>query len=92
MVDITITIRIFKEDSLFIAHTPELDVSSCGETENEAKENLIEAVRLFLEEAAHMGTLDQVLEEAGFKKQAEHIRAPIAVIRKVEISLPFLHA
>ena len=43
--------------------TPLLDVSSCGGTKEKAAKNLKEAVRLFLEEAAKMGTLDQILEK-----------------------------
>ena len=59
--DIRFTAQIFKEGRLFVAHTPELDVSSCGGTMEKAAKNLKEAVRLFLEEAAKMGTLDQIL-------------------------------
>jgi len=64
--DIHFTTQIFKEGRIFVAHTPELDVSSCGGTKDRAARNLKEAVRLFLEEAAKMGTLDQILEEAGY--------------------------
>lgn len=57
------TTQIFKEGRLFVAHTPELDVSSCGGTKDRALKNLKGAVRLFLGEAEKMGTLDQILEE-----------------------------
>jgi len=63
--DIQFTIQIFKEGRLYVAYAPELDISSCGGTEAKAKKNLLEAVHLFLEEADRMGTLDQILEEAG---------------------------
>jgi predicted RNase H-like HicB family nuclease len=62
---IRFTTQIFKEGRSFVAHTPELDVSSCGGTKDRALKNLKEAVRLFLEEAGNMGTLNQILEEAG---------------------------
>ena len=64
--EIQFTTQVFKEGESFVAHTPELDVSSCGESEKEALKNLKEAVTLFLEEADKMGTLNQILEEAGF--------------------------
>ena len=54
------------EFTAFVAYSPQLDVSSCGETRQQARRNLLEAVRLFLEEAGKMGTLEQILEEAGF--------------------------
>lgn len=44
---------------------PELGVYSQGETIEEAKANLTEAVELYLESAKELGILGEVLEEAG---------------------------
>ncbi len=66
--DIQFTTRIFKEGRTFVAHAHELDVSSCGPTKEKAQRNLKEAVRLFLEEAEKTGTLQTILDEAGYKK------------------------
>jgi len=43
---IHLTSTIFKEGRMFVAHTPELDVPSCGTTREKALKNLKEAVRL----------------------------------------------
>ena len=59
---------IFKEGQTFIAYSPKLDISSCGDTVDRARQNLKTAVRLFLEEAEKMGTLDDILREAGYEK------------------------
>ena len=67
--EIQFTTQIFKEGRTFVAHTPELDVSSCGGTKEKAMRNLKEAVRLFLEEAEKMGTLERILEEASAQRQ-----------------------
>jgi predicted RNase H-like HicB family nuclease len=56
----------FKEGTAIIAYCPELDVSSCGNDIEHARANLKTAVRLFVEEAQKMGTLDDILEESGF--------------------------
>ena len=64
--DIQFTTDIFKEGAQYVGHTPELDLSSCARTETKARDNLIEAVRLFLEEAGKMGTLEQLLQESGY--------------------------
>jgi predicted RNase H-like HicB family nuclease len=61
--EIQFTTQIFKEGRAYVAHTPELDVSSCGGTKERALKNLKEAVRLFLDEAGKMGTLDRILED-----------------------------
>ena len=71
--EIKFTTRIFKEGRSFVAHTLELDVSSCGGTKEKALKNLKEAVRLFLEEAGKMGTLDQILQEAGYTRNKQAI-------------------
>jgi predicted RNase H-like HicB family nuclease len=63
IMQIQFTTRIFKEGRTYVAHTLELDVSSCGGSQEKALKNLKEAARLFLEEAEKMGTLKQILEE-----------------------------
>jgi len=42
---------------------PELNVSSFGDTIQDAKKGLSEAIALFLEECERMGTLEDILEE-----------------------------
>ena len=64
--EIQFTTQIFKEGRSFVAYTRELDLSSCGDTGQKTLQNLKEAVCLFLEEAGKMGTLEQVLAEAGY--------------------------
>jgi predicted RNase H-like HicB family nuclease len=44
---------------------PQLGVASQGETIDEAKRNIVEAVELYFESAKALGILDEVLEEAG---------------------------
>jgi len=58
----------FAEDGgRIVALCPPLDVMSQGATEHEARENLAEAVQLFIESCFERGTLDQVLKECGGK-------------------------
>lgn len=60
------TSQLFTEDGQIVAVCPELNVSSFGDTIDEALASLQEAVTLFLEECQEMGTLEEVLEEAGY--------------------------
>ncbi len=55
------TEQLMREGEMVVAYCPELDVSSCGHTAEEARSNLQTALRLFVEEAANMGTLKQIL-------------------------------
>jgi predicted RNase H-like HicB family nuclease len=66
MMNLSIKVEIFKEDDVYVALSPELNVSSFGDTIDEAKESIKEAIEAFLEECHEMGTLDEVLEESGF--------------------------
>ena len=48
----TFTAAIHKEGDLYVAPCPELDIASQGETIETARENLREAIELFLETAS----------------------------------------
>jgi len=63
--------EVFIEGDVYVALCPELNVSSFGDTIDEAKTSLKEAVEAFVEECEVMGTLEEVLEEAGFNKRLE---------------------
>ena len=63
------TSELFEEDGCIVAICPELNVSSYGESASRALDALKEAVELFLEECLRMGTLDMVLEEAGYRRE-----------------------
>lgn len=70
MQDIAYTVHTFKEGETYVAYVPELDLSSCGATTDDAQRNIREAVQGFLETSTAMGTLDEILEEAGYQKNA----------------------
>ena len=43
MHNLSFTIHLFREGDTYVAHVPELDVSSCGETEEKARVNIKDA-------------------------------------------------
>jgi hypothetical protein len=91
--EIQFTTRIFKEGRTFVAQALELDVSSCGGSKERVLRNLKEAVRLFLEEAEKMGTLEQILEEAGYGRRKQKMTRPSFVsVQRVTLALPLTHA
>lgn len=67
MQDIAVTVHIFREGDMYVAHVPELDVSSCGRTIEETRRNIQDAVKGFLDTAKETGTLHDVLEESGYQ-------------------------
>ena len=62
-------VEIFREGDLYVSLCPELNVSSFGETVEKARHSLYEAIEAFIEECEAMGTLEEVMEEAGFVKE-----------------------
>jgi predicted RNase H-like HicB family nuclease len=76
MQDISFTVHTFKEGKMYVAYVPELDLSSCGATDEEARKNIRDAVRGFVEASAEMGTLAEILEEAGYERTGDMWQAP----------------
>ena len=60
--------EIFPDDGCFVGFCRKLDVSSFGDTVEDAGRSLQEAVELFLEGCKELGTLDDILSESGFGK------------------------
>lgn len=73
---LTYTTELLKEGETYIAYSPEFDLSSCGDTPEQARSALKVAVALFVEEARRMGTLDRILEESGYRKEDTRWEAP----------------
>jgi predicted RNase H-like HicB family nuclease len=70
------TVQIWREGSQFIAHAMPLDLASSGTTPQSARTALDEAVELFLKTAQQHGTLDDVLEDAGYENVGTGWRCP----------------
>jgi predicted RNase H-like HicB family nuclease len=69
MTKVTFRAEILQEGDLYVGLCPELNVSSFGETIEEARRSLYEAMEAFIEECESMGTLEDVMNEAGFVKE-----------------------
>ncbi len=87
MISIDFDIVLFQEKETYITYCPELDISSCGETADQAKERVKTAVRLFVEEAEKMGTLETILEESNYIKDSKGKWKPPKLISTEMMSL-----
>jgi hypothetical protein len=87
--EITLSVQVWKEGASHIAYASDLDISSVGKTASQAKSSLREAVSLFMEEAARMGTLGAILEESGFERRGKTYRPrPVLAREKMKLALP----
>ena len=57
------TAVIEREDNMCVALCPELDIASQGDTVEEARNNLKEAIELFFETASQQETRDRLHDE-----------------------------
>jgi predicted RNase H-like HicB family nuclease len=81
------TEQLMQEGDMIVAYCPELDVSSCGYTVDEARRNLQTALRLFIEEAAKLGTLQQILSEAGYDTAQAVMQSPTISVERRKLVL-----
>ena len=89
MNNIAFTVHVFKEGIAYVAYVPELDLSSCGSNPNEARRNIQDAARGFLETSEKTGTLQEVLEEAGYRFEGNKWLAPEFIsLDRVTLALP----
>ncbi len=90
--DMKVPVKVFREGEMYVSHCQIFDVSSQGETEEEAKANLIDALTGFIVMCYEMGTLFDVLKEAGFVPGMTEQTEPATgdEISLVDIPLPFM--
>jgi len=74
---IVVTHVIKKENDRYVATCPEFDVSSFGETVEEANDNLKEAISLYLEGIEELKVRDQIFKE---KSITTYINQPKSIV------------
>ena len=58
---VTFTAVVWEEEGTYVSKCPEIDVSSAGDTTEEALANLTEAIELWLVNARELGIIDEYL-------------------------------
>ena len=90
-IEFKLPFKIKKNDSWYISSCPILDIHSQGKTEKKARENLYEALSLFLVSCFERGTLADVLKESGLTPLHKVSHAPKRIDRTkyLDINIPF---
>ena len=81
---------IKREREMYSAVCIEFNVASCGHTPEEAYKNVIEAVTIHLRDAQELGTLEEILTEAGFEVPKEIAGDVTAQAAPVMLGAPFI--
>ena len=77
---IALHLEVEREDDLYVANCPALDLSSYGDTVDDAVAHLKDAIALYLETIAQDGELERVLAERGIA-----IEPPLTVNYRVTV-------
>jgi len=86
---VKLTVLFIREGSTVVAHSPALDLSSCGKNIEEAKKGFEEALTLFIEECIRHNTLDAALESLGWERQQPSGEwAPPEVVGQLTVPMP----
>ena len=85
---VTLPAKIKKKKDRYVFSCDVLDINTQGYTEEEARKNLIEAIKLFFVSCYERGTLDEALKECGFRA----LRSSTKSVREagfVTVPIPF---
>jgi predicted RNase H-like HicB family nuclease len=74
------TIEFWREGSIYLARSPEVDMVAQGDSLEEAKKNLLQVVAIQFEEMKELGTLDEFLVRAGYKSKHEIVESDKEII------------
>lgn len=66
--NVLLNVAFYKEGNKFIAYTPALNLSTCGNSITQAKARFDEMVKIFIEEVEKTGTLEDILLDCGWTK------------------------
>lgn len=78
-ITIKVGVYLFREDNVFIAYCPALDMSGYGENENEAKKSFEQSMSIYVEYCIRKNTLVADLKKHGWdikSKRQRKIKSP----------------
>lgn len=67
-IEADLRMQIKREDNCFVVYCPDLELSSYGDTVEEAQRNFCEVVAIFFDDIVKRGTVEEVLAECGWQR------------------------
>ncbi len=77
--NVSLPVFIIKEHNYFVAYTPALDFAATGDSIESAKKSFSEAINIFFDDIENKGTLENVLQEFGWRKINNSLQPPEVV-------------
>lgn len=72
-------ISILREGNKFIAYSPALDLSTCGDSYAQAKKRFSEITKIFFEEIAKKDNANKILPNLGWQQESNKWLPPLIV-------------
>jgi len=87
-VEVQLGVLVFQESDSFLAYCPALNLSTYGDSINDAKEAFEDVIKCYLEDCAKMGTLEKDLRAHGWEMhmQVGHVR--VNPPKEVDLNIP----
>jgi predicted RNase H-like HicB family nuclease len=83
LLQVSVPVFLIEEDAQWVVWCPALEVSSYGDTEDEARQAFEDAVEIFIEETARRGTLEKELLRMGWTLASADYYPPRVLPRTV---------
>ena len=83
-IDLKIPVSVYKENGAFVAYSHVLDLATSADTHEEVQEQFNEAVGILLESLIEKGTLEEVLQDLGWKKKGLNYRPPVLISQEMQ--------
>ena len=77
-------VSFIREGNQFVAYSPALDLSTAGDTLEEAKKNFAEAASIFFENIISSGNAEEVLSNLGWGKNNQEMIPPVVVSQEFQ--------
>lgn len=90
-IQVQVDVLIFEEHGSYVAYCPALEVSSYGDTKDEAKKAFDGAMNIFIKETTTKGTLEKYLLKLGWQLQQKPKRVYQPPTFSLQESKRFLH-
>ena len=79
MLEFNLPVSILREGKKFVAYTPALDLSTSADTYEKVRKRFSEIVNIFFEELIKKGTLEDVLQDLGWRRVRRKWSPPVVV-------------
>lgn len=87
-ISVQLEVNISKQGRQYIAYAPALDISTVGSTKQEVRKRFAELVDIYFAELVAAGTLDDALEELGWKRGRSAWQPPRVSHESLSLQMP----